>query len=239
MLTHPARPSPPLLPAPLLGALQAVRTIGRPLLVGGCVRDWLAGRIPKDFDVEVYGVTPEQLAATLARFGDTDPVGKSFGVIKLRLGGVDYDFALPRRETKTAAGHRGFAVGVDPSLTPAEALARRDFTVNAMALDPFSGELIDPHGGRADLAAGLLRHASAAHPGGRHRHPRQGQPQPPRSESDPHTHTSSLLVPMLRRAPPDRPARSQCLTRLRSTAPVLPSTSSFTRSPWALRALTS
>ena len=84
-----------------------------------------------------------------------------------------------------------------------------------------------------------LRHASAAHPGGRHRHPRQGQPQPPRSERDPHTHTSSLLVPMVRRADPGRPARSQCLTRLRSTAPVLPSTSSFTRSPWALRALTS
>jgi len=155
-------PTPPPLPPPLREALQAVRTVGRPLLVGGCVRDWLAGREPKDFDLEVYGVSPGQLAATLARFGATDPVGKSFGVIKLRLGGVDYDFALPRRETKTAAGHRGFAVGVDPALAPAAALARRDFTVNAMALDPFTGELIDPHGGRADLAAGVLRHTGAA-----------------------------------------------------------------------------
>jgi len=160
--SSPELPPPPALPAPLLDALRAVTAVGRPLLVGGCVRDWLAGREPKDFDIEVYGVAPEQLAATLSRFGSTDPVGKSFGVIKLRLGGVDYDFALPRRETKTAAGHRGFAVGVDPLLPPAEALARRDFTLNAMALDPFSGELIDPHHGRADLAAGLLRHTGPA-----------------------------------------------------------------------------
>ncbi len=160
----PPAPLPPLpsLPAALAEALRAVQAVGRPLLVGGCVRDWLAGRAAKDFDIEVYGLTPEQLAATLARFGSTDPVGRSFGVIKLRLGGIDYDFALPRRETKTSAGHRGFAVGVDPALTPAEALARRDFTVNAMALDPFTGELLDPHGGRADLAAGVLRHTSTA-----------------------------------------------------------------------------
>ncbi len=155
-------PPQPALPPDLLNALRAVAQVGRPLLVGGCVRDWLAGRTAKDFDIEVYGVTPEQLAATLDRFGATDPVGRSFGVIKLRLSGVDYDFALPRRESKTAAGHRGFTVGVDPSLTPAEALARRDFTLNAMALDPFTGELIDPHNGRADLAAGVLRHTSAA-----------------------------------------------------------------------------
>ncbi len=160
--SEPAQLPPPALPAPLLAALRAVRAVGRPLLVGGCVRDWLAGRPAKDFDIEAYGISPAQLAATLERFGPTDPVGRSFGVIKLRLGGVDYDFALPRRESKTAAGHRGFTVGVDPDLTPAEALARRDFTLNAMALDPFTGELIDPHGGRADLAAGLLRHTSAA-----------------------------------------------------------------------------
>jgi tRNA nucleotidyltransferase (CCA-adding enzyme) len=153
---------PIVLPEALRAALDAIRPVGRPLLVGGCVRDWLVGRQPKDFDVEVYGASPDTLTATLSCFGNTDPVGRSFGVIKLRLGGVDYDFALPRRETKTAAGHRGFDVGVDPRMSPAEALARRDFTINSMALDPFSQELIDPHGGRADLAAGLLRHTSDA-----------------------------------------------------------------------------
>ncbi len=126
------------------------------------MRDWLCGRPAKDFDIEVLGVSGEQLASTLSRFGATDPVGKSFGVIKLRLAGVDYDFSLPRRETKTGAGHRGFDVGVDPFLPIADALARRDFTLNAMALDPLTGELIDPHGGQIDLVAGVLRHTSSA-----------------------------------------------------------------------------
>ncbi|MEY2879030.1 MAG: hypothetical protein RLZZ15_1410, partial [Verrucomicrobiota bacterium] len=65
-------------------------------------------------------------------------------------------------ESKTGAGHRGFAVAPDPALSDADAAARRDFTVNALALDPFSGEVIDPHGGRRDLAARVLRHTSAA-----------------------------------------------------------------------------
>src|SRR6185312_7776924 len=59
-------------------------------------------------------------------------------------------------------GHRGFAVQPDPGLSDAEAAARRDFTVNAIAWDPFSGALIDPHGGQADLQARILRHTSAA-----------------------------------------------------------------------------
>lgn len=155
-------PSPPILPAGLRATLEALRRVARPLLVGGCVRDWLAGRAPKDFDVEVYGIGADVLIATLGRFGATDPVGRSFGVIKLRLDGADYDFSLPRRETKTAAGHRGFEVGVDPHLPVAEALARRDFTLNAIALDPFTGEIIDPHGGAADLARKTLRHTGPA-----------------------------------------------------------------------------
>ena len=158
----PSLPSAPTVPPRLLAVLEAVRRIGRPLLVGGCVRDWLRGREAKDFDVEVYGVSAEALASLLARFGSTDPVGRSFGVLKLRVDGLDYDFSLPRREIKTAEGHRGFAVGVDPFLNPAEALARRDFTINAMAFDPFSHELVDPHGGADDLAARRLRHTSPA-----------------------------------------------------------------------------
>lgn len=142
--------------------LDALRPQARPLLVGGCVRDVLCGLVPKDFDIEVYGLDPRDLQRLLAPLGATDPVGRSFGVIKLRAGDSEYDISLPRRETKTGAGHRGFAVGVDPELPVAEALARRDFTINAIAWDPFSGELLDPHGGVADLAAGRLRHTSAA-----------------------------------------------------------------------------
>ncbi|MCX6955768.1 MAG: polynucleotide adenylyltransferase [Verrucomicrobia bacterium] len=152
------------LPDDLRAMLEAVRRVGRPRLVGGGVRDWLLGLAPKDFDVEVGGVDFETLQRTLDPFGATDVVGRSFGVIKVRsrATGEEYDFSLPRRESKTGAGHRGFAVAPDPELSDAEAAARRDFTVNALACDPFTGEIIDPHGGRRDLAARVLRHTSAA-----------------------------------------------------------------------------
>jgi len=156
--------SAPEIPDELRAMLDAVRRIGRPRLVGGGVRDWLLGLMPTDFDVEVGGVDFETLRRALAPFGATDVVGRSFGVIKVRgaTSGADYDFSLPRRESKTGAGHRGFAVAPDPLLSDADAAARRDFTINAIAYDPFSGELIDPHHGRADLQARVLRHTSVA-----------------------------------------------------------------------------
>ena len=150
------------LPDELIAVLRAVRTVGRPRLVGGSVRDMLLGLEPKDFDIEVAGADYDTLVRTLAPFGGTDLVGRSFGVIKLRLAGAEYDFSLPRRESKTGAGHRGFAVAPDPTLTDAEAAARRDFTINAIAYDPLDGAIIDPHGGQADLRARVLRHTSAA-----------------------------------------------------------------------------
>lgn len=151
------------LPADLRAMLEAVRRVGRPRLVGGGVRDALLGRSAKDFDVEVAGVDFETLQRALAPFGATDIIGRSFGVIKVRgPRGAEYDFSLPRRESKTGAGHRGFAVQPEPNLSDADAAARRDFTVNAIACDPFTGALIDPHGGERDLRAGILRHTSAA-----------------------------------------------------------------------------
>jgi tRNA nucleotidyltransferase (CCA-adding enzyme) len=152
------------LPADLRAMLDAVRRIGRPRLVGGGVRDWLLGLTSKDFDVEVAGVDFESLHRALAPFGSTDIVGRSFGVIKVRsrASGSEYDFSLPRRESKTGSGHRGFAVQPDPTLSDADAAARRDFTVNAIALDPFTHAIIDPHHGQRDLQARVLRHTSAA-----------------------------------------------------------------------------
>lgn len=149
-------------PAFLEELFSALRTVGRPLLVGGCVRDWLMGREPKDFDIEVYGAPQASVDQVLSRFGSIDPVGRSFGVIKFRRNGIDFDISLPRRERKVASGHRGFEIGADPSLPPRDALARRDFTINAMAMDPVSGELLDPFGGRSDLSRKVLRHASDA-----------------------------------------------------------------------------
>lgn len=145
--------------------LEAVRRAGgRPRLVGGGVRDWLLGIPPKDLDVEVGGIDFEGLHRALAPFGSTDVIGRSFGVVKVRdrTTGGEYDFSLPRRESKTGRGHRGFAVEPDASLSDADAAARRDFTVNAIAFDPFADSLIDPWHGQEDLAAKCLRHTSAA-----------------------------------------------------------------------------
>jgi len=150
------------LPDQLLAICRALRAVGRPRLVGGGVRDWLLGLEPKDLDIEVAGADYETLVRALAPFGDADLVGRSFGVVKLRLAGAEYDFSLPRRESKTGAGHRGFAVAPDPTLSDADAAARRDFTINAIAYDPVTATIIDPHHGRADLQAKILRHTSAA-----------------------------------------------------------------------------
>jgi tRNA nucleotidyltransferase (CCA-adding enzyme) len=152
-----------ILPPPLLAALSALRTAGgRPRLVGGCVRDWLLGLEPKDFDIEVYGLDYEAMGRALTPFGPTDLVGRSFGVLKVRLNGTEYDFSLPRRESKTGAGHRGFAVAPDPALTEAEAAARRDFTLNAIAFDPLENRIIDFHAGAEDLKKKILRHTGPA-----------------------------------------------------------------------------
>jgi tRNA nucleotidyltransferase (CCA-adding enzyme) len=132
-------------------------------LVGGCVRDALLGCPGKDFDVEVFGVGLQRLAQALSRWGKVDLVGQSFGVVKLATGGEhSYDFTIPRRDSKTAAGHKGFAVELDPAITPAQAAARRDFTINSLMFDPRTGQMLDFFGGAADLQARILRHTSPA-----------------------------------------------------------------------------
>jgi len=131
-------------------------------LVGGCVRDALRGAEPKDFDVEVYGLELEVIAETLKEVGKTDLVGKSFAVVKLWAHGAEYDFAVPRTESKSGSGHRGFEVQSDPNLDPETALKRRDFTINALHYDPDKEVVIDYFGGRDDLEKGVLRHVGSA-----------------------------------------------------------------------------
>jgi tRNA nucleotidyltransferase (CCA-adding enzyme) len=126
---------------------------GRALIVGGWVRDRLMGRKCKDLDVEVYGLAADRLKALLAAFGNVNTVGESFTVYKVG----DVDVALPRRESRIGRGHRGFEVTGDPDLPFVEAARRRDFTVNAIAWDPITGEYLDPFNGRDDIAAKVLR----------------------------------------------------------------------------------
>jgi tRNA nucleotidyltransferase (CCA-adding enzyme) len=143
------------LPKKILALARAVGDEGgRALLVGGCVRDALLGREPKDWDVEVYGVEPAALRALLGRFGRVDAVGEAFTVYKLSR---DVDVSLPRRERKQGRGHRGFVIEGDPSMTFEEAARRRDFTINAILFDPLTGEYLDPFDGRRDLERKLLR----------------------------------------------------------------------------------
>jgi len=129
---------------------------GRALIVGGWVRDRLLGRDSKDIDIEVFGLAPDRLHAVLESLGRIERVGESFQVYKAG----DIDVSLPRRESKSGRGHRGFDVIGDPSLTIADAARRRDFTVNAIAWDPLKPtdeEYLDPFDGRGDLARRVLR----------------------------------------------------------------------------------
>ena len=142
-------------PERVLRLAESVRAAGgRALLVGGCVRDALMGKQPKDWDVEVYGVEPARLRQLLDQLGDVNVVGEAFTVYKL---GADLDVGLPRREHKTGRGHRAFFIEGDPSMTIEDSVRRRDFTINAILQDPLTGDIIDPFQGRDDIEKRILR----------------------------------------------------------------------------------
>jgi tRNA nucleotidyltransferase (CCA-adding enzyme) len=122
--------------------------------VGGAVRDELLGLPVADRDYVVVGATPEEMVALGFR-----PVGKDFPVFLHPQ--THEEYALARTERKTARGYKGFQVFAAPEVTLEEDLARRDLTINAIAKDE-AGLFIDPHGGIADLKAGVLRHVSLA-----------------------------------------------------------------------------
>jgi tRNA nucleotidyltransferase (CCA-adding enzyme) len=129
---------------------------GRALVVGGWVRDRLRGVPSKDIDVEVFGIPQDRLHDLLAGLGRVEAVGQSFAVYKL-IGDFTIDVSLPRRESKSGRGHKGFAVEGDPWMSIAEAARRRDFTINAISWDPLSGAYEDPFAGRRDLTDGVLK----------------------------------------------------------------------------------
>src|SRR5712692_9969835 len=151
------------LPPALDAAVRALAAQGyRAVVVGGAVRDALLGLRPKDFDFEVYGIAYDKLAGLLVHLGRIDLVGKSFGVVKLASGGASYDFSVPRRDNKIGLHHRDFRATFDENITPREAASRRDFTINAMAWDPLTGEVLDFFHGREDLKSRTLRATSEA-----------------------------------------------------------------------------
>lgn len=133
---------------------------GRTYYVGGCVRDRLMGLENKDIDIEVHGVTVPALEAILDGLGQRTAMGASFGIMGLRH--YDLDIAMPRSEKATGRGHKDFEVFVDPFIGAEKAAMRRDFTMNALMQDVLTGEVLDFFGGRADIAAGRIRHVSDA-----------------------------------------------------------------------------
>lgn len=123
-------------------------------LVGGAVRDTLLGRSFTERDWVVVGATPQDM---LLR--GYQQVGKDFPVFLHPQSKEEY--ALARTERKTARGYHGFEFDTRTDVTLEQDLARRDLTINAMAMLP-DGVLIDPYGGRRDLDGRILRHVSPA-----------------------------------------------------------------------------
>ena len=142
----------------MIAAERAARTVIDQLLaaghvayfVGGCVRDWLRGDSPKEFDV----ATDATAAEVQALFKRTVPVGAQFGVVLVLIDGEPVEVASFRTDEEYRDGRR--PIGVRPA-TPEEDAQRRDFTINGMFRDAATGEVRDFVGGRADLAARVVR----------------------------------------------------------------------------------
>ena len=124
---------------------------GRSYIVGGAVRDIILGLPIKDLDIEIHGLSPEDLELILKEYGPVSLVGKIFGVF--RIHGLDVDWSLPRIDKPG----RKPDVTIDPKMTIEQALRRRDLTMNAMAIDLSSGELIDPFNGLQDIKDRVMR----------------------------------------------------------------------------------
>ena len=144
--------------------MQEIRNLGgQSFLVGGAVRDFLLNqKIQKDLDLEVFGIELSDLENLLVKAGKLSKVGKSFGVLKLKLTDREYDFSLPRQERKIGPGHRGFKVRSLTQMAYPRAALRRDFTINSIAYDPLNHQFLDPLQGRRDLERKILRHIGSS-----------------------------------------------------------------------------
>jgi len=151
------------LPEPIRQICRKVTEAGgQAWLVGGSVRDLILDIQPKDYDLEVYGLQAKELKSVLSKLGRTELVGRHFGVFKLWINHLEIDVALPRSESKSGSGHRGFDVSIDPGLPPEKASLRRDFTINAIMYDSMTHQIMDFHDGIKDIRNRILRHVSEA-----------------------------------------------------------------------------
>lgn len=141
-------------------ASQALKEAGgKVYVVGGAVRDALLQKEPKDIDLMVSGIPPEDVNNILEHLpGRVDLTGKRFGVYRYHTKGQEVEIALPRTDTYEPGGTRGQGqITVDHNLPIEKDLRRRDFTANSMAVDLDSGRLVDPYNGANDIESHTLR----------------------------------------------------------------------------------
>ena len=148
------------IPKVLEDILNDLQELGaKPILVGGCVRDHFLSIPVKDYDVEIFGIDSyETIENSLKKFGSVKLVGKSFGILTLKVDSYDFDFALPRTEKKTGNTHQDFEVTTNANLSFEQAAIRRDFTINAIGYDFSKKEFLDPFNGINDLEKKLIKH---------------------------------------------------------------------------------
>lgn len=132
---------------------------GKMFFIGGYVRDLLLGLKNKDIDIEVFNIEYDTLISILSKYGKVNEVGKSFGIIKVNVDDIEYDFSIPRTENKNGIGHLSFKVSCDPKLSMSKASERRDFTINSIFMN-IKGEITDFHYGAIDINNKILHPVS-------------------------------------------------------------------------------
>lgn len=130
---------------------------GRVFRVGGCVRDAIMGVTPKDIDFCVVGMVKKNFKTL---FPDAEEYGKSFPVFRLLIDGEKCEIAFARTERKAGSGYKGFKISSNPKVTIEADLFRRDTTINSIAVDSLTGQVIDPFHGQQDIKDGILRATS-------------------------------------------------------------------------------
>ncbi|WP_419678198.1 CCA tRNA nucleotidyltransferase [Aliarcobacter lanthieri] len=148
------------IPKILVDILNDLKSLGaKPILVGGCVRDSFLGKQIKDYDIEIFDLNHiEIIQKCLEKYSSVKLVGKSFGVLTLKIDGYDFDFSLPRYEQKTGCFHQDFEVFTNANLSFKEASKRRDFTINAIGYDYFNNIFLDEFDGIEDLKNKKIKH---------------------------------------------------------------------------------
>lgn len=130
---------------------------GRVFRVGGCVRDHFMGHKPKDIDFCVVGMVKKNFKML---FPEVEEYGKAFPVFRLVIDGEKCEVAFARTERKVGSGYKGFKISSNPKVTIEEDLYRRDLTINAIAMDCLTGEIVDPFHGIQDIKNRILRAVS-------------------------------------------------------------------------------